>query len=86
MEKKEQSAEEIRRILEEAFEKNCPVNLTIRNSEGKSKFTPDLLVEGFDGDDAVFLSSLDESGNPGAVASLELSHITEAELEIESFE
>lgn len=82
----EQSAEGIRRILEEAFENNCFVDLVILSSEGKPEFTPNLLVEGFEADDTVYLSSLDANGNPEEVAPLELWRIVKAELEIESYE
>jgi len=89
MEERKQSREEIIKILEEAFEKKCPVNLVIRNSKGEPKFTPDLLVMDIEEEEKesyIYLTTLDENGNSEEVASLELSRIISTEIEIESFD
>lgn len=76
---KEQTTEEIESILKQALEKGLHVNLVIKDLSGKPIFTPDLIVEEFEGAD-LRMTYLAEDGDVGESIPLELSRIKKAEL------
>ncbi len=78
-EKKEQTPEEIRVVLEKALEEQSAVDLTILNLEGKPVSTPDLIVEAIEGS-YLTMTYLDKDGRLGEEIPLEISRVTKAEL------
>jgi len=77
---KEQSPEEIRSILEQAFEKGLFVNLVIKElSSDNSALVPKLIVEELD-EEYAMMTYLDKDGKLGELGSLSLSRIKKAEL------
>lgn len=79
MGKREQSAKEIRAVLETALEKECLVDLVILTLDGEPEFTPNLLVEEIEGD-TLMMSYLDDERKPAEVIPLEMSRVKGAKI------
>ncbi|MCX6740676.1 MAG: hypothetical protein NTZ49_05640 [Candidatus Parcubacteria bacterium] len=76
---KEQTQEEIESVLKQALEKGLHVNLVITDLSGAPVFTPDLIVEEFEGDD-LRMTYLAEDDDVGESIPLDLKRIKKAEL------
>lgn len=76
---KEQTREEIESILKQALEKGLHVDLVISDLDGKPVYTPDLIVEEFEGND-LRMTYLAEDGDVGESIPLDLPRIKKAEL------
>ncbi|MFH0892471.1 MAG: hypothetical protein V1867_06865 [Candidatus Falkowbacteria bacterium] len=75
---KEQTPEEIRRVMEIALKEGRHVDLVIVNSDC-AKFTPDLIVEELDNEYAM-MTYIAEDGDVGELIPLKLARIKKAEL------
>ncbi len=77
--KPEQSREEITAVLEAAVKEGRHVDLVIESKAGEACFTPDLIVEEFDGDYAM-ITYIAEDGEVGELIPLKISRVKKAEL------
>lgn len=71
---REQTPEQIKVLVKEAFEKQLLVDLTIENPTKPTSMTPDCLIEQMEGED-LMITYLEADGELGPLISVGLTRI-----------